>query len=62
MFLRTVGGAHIHDDHVTVTAPTLMWVEALDLLLNKMKDASFPFNKVVALSGDGQVVDFILSY
>jgi len=51
---NTKGGVHIHDDNMTVTAPTIMWVEALDLLLNKMKAASFPFNKVAALSGDGQ--------
>ena len=51
---KTKGGVHIHDDNMTVTAPTIMWVEALDLLLNKMKTASFPFSKVAALSGDGQ--------
>ena len=52
---RTHGGVHIHEkNHKIVTAPTLMWVEALDLLLGKMKKASFPFHKVVALSGDAQ--------
>lgn len=24
---RTQGGVHIHDDQVTVTAPTIMWVK-----------------------------------
>ncbi|XP_005101637.1 xylulose kinase [Aplysia californica] len=51
---KTQGGVHIHDDHKTVTAPTLMWVDALDLLLGRMKSASFPFHRVAALSGDGQ--------
>ena len=25
--LRTEGGVHLHEDHVTVTAPPLMWVK-----------------------------------
>lgn len=50
----TNGGVHIHDDQVTVTAPTAMWVKALDMLLDKMKTAGFDFSKVVSLSGDGQ--------
>ena len=53
--IRTSGGVQIHSDHVTVTAPTRMWVKAFDLLLNRMKAAQFPFQKVVALSGAGQV-------
>ncbi|XP_064644272.1 xylulose kinase-like [Lineus longissimus] len=50
----THGGAHIHEDNHTVTAPTLMWVEAVDLVLSKMKNDGFDFSKVVALSGTGQ--------
>ncbi|XP_066300967.1 xylulose kinase-like [Branchiostoma lanceolatum] len=51
---RTQGGAHQHDDGLTVTAPTAMWVKALDLLLSKMKASGFNFNRVKALSGTGQ--------
>lgn len=51
---RTQGGVHIHDDRLTVTSPVLMWVEALDLLLNKMKKAGVDFSRVRALSGSGQ--------
>ncbi|XP_072020796.1 xylulose kinase-like [Amphiura filiformis] len=51
---RTQGGCHIHDDKLTVTSPTIMWVEALDVLLNRMKKQGFDFSKVAALSGTGQ--------
>nr|XP_039267445.1 xylulose kinase-like [Styela clava] len=50
---KTEGGVHIHNDKLAVTAPTLMWVKALDLLLEKIKD-TFDFSTVVALSGTGQ--------
>lgn len=52
---RTQGGVHIQTDGLTITSPTLMWVEALDLLLNKMKQDKFDFSKVSSLSGAGQV-------
>uniref|UniRef100_A0A3Q3QT43 Xylulose kinase n=1 Tax=Monopterus albus TaxID=43700 RepID=A0A3Q3QT43_MONAL len=51
---RTQGGVHIHADGLTVTAPVLMWVKALDLLLYKMKRVGFDFSRVRALSGSGQ--------
>uniref|UniRef100_A0AAQ5XN74 Xylulose kinase n=1 Tax=Amphiprion ocellaris TaxID=80972 RepID=A0AAQ5XN74_AMPOC len=51
---RTQGGVHIHTDRLTVTSPVLMWVQALDLLLDKMKRAAFDFAGVRALSGSGQ--------
>ncbi|XP_065804917.1 xylulose kinase [Labrus bergylta] len=51
---RTQGGVHIHADKLTVTSPVLMWVKALDLLLDKMKRAGLDFSRVRALSGSGQ--------
>ncbi|XP_029384889.1 xylulose kinase isoform X1 [Echeneis naucrates] len=51
---RTNGGVHLHADRLTVTSPVLMWVKALDLLLDKMKRAEFNFSQVSALSGSGQ--------
>lgn len=51
---RTQGGVHVHADGLTVTSPVLMWVKALDLLLDKMKEAEFDFSRVRALSGSGQ--------
>ncbi|ESQ43707.1 hypothetical protein EUTSA_v10013140mg [Eutrema salsugineum] len=37
-----------------IVSPTLMWVEALDLLLQKLSEANFDFGKVIAVSGSGQ--------
>ena len=58
---KTRGGVHIHSDQRTITAPTLMFVEALEVLLNKMKMENFPFHKVLAISGSGFVL-FIIFY
>lgn len=46
----------MHDDKLTVTAPTLMWVKALDVVLENMKKENFDFQSVVAISGAGQVM------
>ncbi|KAF7651360.1 hypothetical protein LDENG_00111920 [Lucifuga dentata] len=51
---RTQGGVHIHADRLTVTSPVLMWVKALDLLLDKIKRAGLDFSRVRVLSGSGQ--------
>lgn len=37
-----------------IVSPTLMWLEALDLVLKRLKDSKFDFGKVVAISGSGQ--------
>lgn len=37
-----------------IVSPTLMWVDALDLILEKLKKAKFDFGKVIAVSGSGQ--------
>ena len=51
---KTQGGVHRHADGLTVTAPAPMWCAALDLLLDRMRDAGWPLARVVALSGSGQ--------
>lgn len=51
---KTEGGTHHHLDGLTVTAPPLMWVAALDLLFERMKADNCPPEKVVAISGSGQ--------
>ncbi|XP_040446165.1 xylulose kinase isoform X2 [Falco naumanni] len=51
---KTQGGVHIHGDRLTVTSPVLMWVKALDMVLEKMKSLGFNFSQVRALSGAGQ--------
>ncbi|XP_057347288.1 xylulose kinase isoform X3 [Manis pentadactyla] len=50
----TQGGVHVHEDGLTVTSPVLMWVQALDILLEKMKASGFDFSQVLAVSGAGQ--------
>jgi xylulokinase len=55
---QTNGGAIHHADGLTVTAPTMMWVESLDLLLSRMVDQSFPFSRIVAVSGSGSNNEF----
>ncbi|XP_063003489.1 xylulose kinase [Elgaria multicarinata webbii] len=50
----THGGVYVHKDRLAVTSPVLMWVKALDLILEKMKSSGFNFSRVKALSGAGQ--------
>ena len=50
---KTEGGVHAHEDG-TVTQPTVMWVEALDLLMAKLKADGVDFGSVAAVSGSGQ--------
>ncbi|KAI8778254.1 xylulose kinase [Biomphalaria glabrata] len=51
---NTHGGVHIHEDNITITTPTRMWVKAFDVLLDRMKADNFKFQNVRALSGAGQ--------
>lgn len=51
---KTRGGAVRHEDGLTVTSPPLMWVAALDTLLDKMRNGGVSFSRVVAVSGSGQ--------
>ena len=50
---RTQGGVHAAKGG-RVTSPTLMWVKALDLLMDKIKVTGVDLSKVVAISGSGQ--------
>ena len=51
----TNGGLHAGSDGVSYTAPTAMWVKAFDVILAKLKQVGFPFARVAAISGCGQV-------
>ncbi|XP_069674965.1 xylulose kinase [Periplaneta americana] len=51
---RTTSGATVHKDGHTVTAPVLMWVKAVDILLDRLKIAGVDFSTVAALSGTAQ--------
>lgn len=37
-----------------IVSPTLMWVEALELVLSRLEKSKFDFGKVTAISGSGQ--------
>lgn len=37
-----------------IVSPTLMWVEALDLILNKLSNSNLDLKKIAAISGSGQ--------
>ncbi|PON68314.1 Ribulokinase [Parasponia andersonii] len=37
-----------------IVSPTLMWVEALDLILNRLSNSNLDLKKIVAVSGSGQ--------
>lgn len=41
-------------DNGKIVSPTLMWVEALDLVLQRLTKSGFDFEKIAALSGSGQ--------
>ncbi|XP_061412946.1 xylulose kinase isoform X1 [Lethenteron reissneri] len=50
----TQGGVHIHEDKLTVTSPVLMWVEAIDLTLERLVQSGVDLSQVAVLSGSGQ--------
>lgn len=50
---RTHSGV-VRVDKNTVTAPVLMWVKALDMLLDQLRVCGADFSKVAALSGTAQ--------
>ncbi|KAF9106567.1 hypothetical protein BGX29_009094 [Mortierella sp. GBA35] len=57
---HTRGGVHAQPETTTeadkgvFTTPVLMWVEALERVFDKMRDAQFPFRRVVSISGAAQ--------
>ncbi|XP_068670881.1 xylulose kinase-like [Montipora foliosa] len=51
---QTQGGVHRHDDGLTVTVPTLLWVRAFDLILQRLKEKGVNFESIACLSGTGQ--------
>ncbi|XP_021832144.1 xylulose kinase [Prunus avium] len=43
-----------HSVNGRIVSPTLMWVEALDLVLNKLANSNLDIGKIAAVSGSGQ--------
>lgn len=53
---RTYGGVIQNKEEPLVrVAPTLMWVKALDMILDKLRVCGVDFAKVAAISGNAQV-------
>lgn len=51
----TTNGAIKGPDEGEVTSPVKMWLEAMDLIVRKMKNAGIDLSRIMAISGDGQV-------
>jgi xylulokinase len=47
-------GVFINDAEREVYAPVAMWLEALDLVLQRLKDQGTPFRRIKGISGAGQ--------
>ncbi|KAK6355287.1 hypothetical protein TWF696_004399 [Orbilia brochopaga] len=47
-------GVFVNDKDHEVYAPVAMWIEALDLILQRMKSRGFDFSRVMGISGAGQ--------
>ena len=52
----TVKGVYNNDKEHEVYSPVEMWIDAVDVILQGMKDDKFPFERVVVISGAGQVI------
>jgi len=52
----TTNGATHGPGDGQVTSPVAMWIEAIDLILQRMKDAGVDFSRIRAVSGAGQVL------
>ena len=51
----TTNGAIRGPDPGEVTSPVRMWLDAYDLILERMRVAGVDFNRILGISGDGQV-------
>lgn len=53
---KTTKGVYTNDTNHEVYSPVEMWIEAVDVIISQMKDDDFPFERVAAISGAGQVL------
>ena len=56
---KTLNGVYTIEETNEVYSPVEMWIEAVDVMLEWMKRDKFPFEKVVAISGAGQVQFYV---
>jgi xylulokinase len=47
-------GVHANEAEMEVYAPVAMWVEAVDLVLDRLKEKGAPFSRIKGISGAGQ--------
>ncbi|RDW83140.1 actin-like ATPase-containing protein [Coleophoma crateriformis] len=47
-------GVHVNEAEREVYAPVAMWLEAVDLVLQRLKEKNTPFDRVMGISGAGQ--------
>ena len=57
----TTNGAIQGPDEGEVTSPVKMWLEAFDLIVEKMKTAGVNLGRILGISGDGQVSSLLLA-
>jgi xylulokinase len=53
---KTRKGVYVKDEEHEVYSPVEMWIESVDVILQKMKGDNFPFERVAVISGAGQVL------
>ena len=51
----TTNGAVRGPDPGEVTSTVRMWLDAYDLIMERMRDAGVDFSRILGISGDGQV-------
>ena len=51
----TLNGAIRGPDPGEVTSPVRMWLDAYDLIMERMRAAGVDFSRILGISGDGQV-------
>lgn len=47
-------GVHINEAEHEVYAPVAMWLEAIDIVLQRLKEKGTPFDRIKGISGSGQ--------
>jgi xylulokinase len=52
---KTISGAVLGPGSGEVTSPVAMWLDAIDLLMERMKQAGVDLRSISAISGAGQV-------
>ena len=57
----TTNGAIRGPDPGEVTSPVRMWLDAYDLIMQRMRDAGVDFSRILGISGDGQVSSMLVS-